>query len=156
MTSLFDIKFENGLMKIPCFPIADETETLLRNLIAYEQQSFDVQPKYFSDYATFMDHLIDSDKDVNFLRQKGLIVNWIGDDTKVANFFNKIGNGVTPSSDFYYKEECLKAAEHCEKPWNKMKLSMEAYKETTYGSQMGILKWFTIENTSSHMVHQRE
>ncbi|KAH0756999.1 hypothetical protein KY290_020492 [Solanum tuberosum] len=125
MTSLFDIKFENGLMKIPCFPIADETETLVRNLIAYEQQSSDVQPKYFSDFAIFMDYLIDSEKDVNLLRQKGIIVNWIGEDKEVANLFNKIGNGVTVYSNFYYKEECLKAAEHCEKPWNRMKANLK-------------------------------
>ncbi|KAG5608639.1 hypothetical protein H5410_019920 [Solanum commersonii] len=64
ITSLFDIKFENGLMTIPCFHVNDDTETFLRNFIAYEQQSFDVERIYFSDYAVFMDYLIDSDKDV--------------------------------------------------------------------------------------------
>ncbi|KAG5608636.1 hypothetical protein H5410_019917 [Solanum commersonii] len=90
-TNLFDsIKFENGLMTIPCFQVEDNTEILLRNLIAYEQQSIDVQPKYFSDFVTFMDYLIDSDKDVNLLRQKGIIENWIGEDKEVASIFNKI------------------------------------------------------------------
>lgn len=41
-TSLFDIKFENGVMTIPCFEVFDYTETILRNLVAYEQQSSDV------------------------------------------------------------------------------------------------------------------
>ncbi|WMV23164.1 hypothetical protein MTR67_016549 [Solanum verrucosum] len=53
MTSLFDIKFEDGLMTIPCFQVVDETEGFLRNLIAYEQQSSEVQPKYFSDFGNF-------------------------------------------------------------------------------------------------------
>ncbi|WMV23173.1 hypothetical protein MTR67_016558 [Solanum verrucosum] len=125
MTNLLDIKFEKGLMEIPCFRVKDDTETVLRNLIAYEQQSFDVHPTYFSDYTTFMNHLIDSDKDVNLLRQKGIIVNWIGEDKDVASLFNKIGNGVTTYSDFYYKEEFRKAAEHCQKPWNKMKANLK-------------------------------
>ncbi|KAH0678350.1 hypothetical protein KY284_019435 [Solanum tuberosum] len=124
MTSLFDIKFENGLMTIPCLQVKDTTETLLRNLIAYEQQSSDVQPKYFSDYATFMDYLIDSDKDVNLLHRKGIIENWIGEDKEVASLFNKIGNGVTVYSTFYYNEECIKAIQHCEQPWNRMKANL--------------------------------
>ncbi|XP_049388311.1 putative UPF0481 protein At3g02645 [Solanum stenotomum] len=124
VTSLFDIKFENGLMTIPYFLVLDGTETLLRNLIAYEQQSSDVDPTYFSDYATFMDHLIDSEKDVNLLRQKGIIENWIGEDKEVASLFNKIRKGVTTYSTFYYKEEIKKAIEHCEKPWNRMKANL--------------------------------
>ncbi|KAF3622915.1 putative disease resistance protein RPP13-like [Capsicum annuum] len=52
-TSLFDIKYENGLLKIPCLRIFDSTESNLRNLIGFEQQS-DVHHRYFSDYATFM------------------------------------------------------------------------------------------------------
>uniref|UniRef100_M1B7B8 Uncharacterized protein n=1 Tax=Solanum tuberosum TaxID=4113 RepID=M1B7B8_SOLTU len=67
-TILFDITFENGLMKIPYFEVFGYTKTFLRNLIAYEQQSSDVLPTYFSDYVTFMDHLINSEKDVNLLR----------------------------------------------------------------------------------------
>ncbi|XP_009788155.1 UPF0481 protein At3g47200-like isoform X1 [Nicotiana sylvestris] len=123
-TSLFDIKFENGLMKIPCFEVVDDTETILRNLIAYEQQSPNEHSRYFSDYAVFMDHLIDSEKDVNLLRLKGVIRNRIGEDKEVANLFNKIGKGVSISSDFYYKEECRKVVQHCQKPWNRMKANL--------------------------------
>ncbi|XP_055800569.1 putative UPF0481 protein At3g02645 isoform X2 [Solanum dulcamara] len=123
-TTLFDIKFESGQMKIPCFEVDDVTETLLRNLVAYEQQSCGVLTKHFSDYAVFMDYLIHSDKDVNVLRQKGIITNQLGEDNEVASIFNKIGQGVNISSDFYYKEECRKVIQHCEKPWNRMKANL--------------------------------
>ncbi|XP_070055712.1 UPF0481 protein At3g47200-like isoform X2 [Nicotiana tomentosiformis] len=125
-TSLFDIKFENGLMKIPSFRVTDETEALLRNLIAYEQRSSHVHgPTYFSDFAIFIDYLIDSDKDVSLLRQKGIIRNRIGEDKEIATLFNKIGKGVGVSSkNFYYKEECRKLVQHCEQPWNLMKASL--------------------------------
>ncbi|MCD9645351.1 hypothetical protein HAX54_034207 [Datura stramonium] len=122
--SLFDIKFDNGVISIPNFQVVDDTETLLRNIIAYEQQSFDVQLRYFTDFAIIMDHLIESDKEVNLLRRKGIIENWIGEDKEVASLFNKIGNGVSISSDFYYKEECIKAVKHRKKPWNRMKASL--------------------------------
>ncbi|XP_059292226.1 UPF0481 protein At3g47200-like [Lycium ferocissimum] len=123
-TSLFDIKFGNGMITIPYFEVCDITETILRNLIAYEQLSFDVHPRYFSDFSVFMDYLIDSDKDVSLLRRKGIIKNEIGEDKEVASLFNKIGKGVTVYSDFYYKEECRKLVQHCEKTWNKMKASL--------------------------------
>ncbi|KAK6790839.1 hypothetical protein RDI58_009920 [Solanum bulbocastanum] len=124
MTSLFDIKFEDGLMTIPCFQVVDGTEAFLRNLIAYEQQSSEVQPKYFSDFAFFMDHLIDSDKDVNLLRRKGIIKHWMGEDKDVSSLFNKIGNGVTVYSTFYYDKECLRASQHCKKKRNRMKANL--------------------------------
>nr|XP_016496962.1 PREDICTED: UPF0481 protein At3g47200-like [Nicotiana tabacum] len=116
-TSLFDIKFENGLMKIPSFRVTDSMESLLRNLVAYEQQSSHVHPRYFSDFAIFMDYLIDSEKDVNLLRQKGIIMNRIGEDKEIATFFNKIGKCIVVSSEnFYYKEECRKLVQHCGQP----------------------------------------
>ncbi|KAK6772175.1 hypothetical protein RDI58_030577 [Solanum bulbocastanum] len=122
---LFDIKFNKGVMNIPCFQVVKDTETLLRNLIAYEQQSSDVEPKYFSDYAIFMDLLIDSEKDVNLLRRKGIIVSCMEDDRELASFFNRIGKGVIFYPDeFCYKKECKKAFRHCEKPWNKMKANL--------------------------------
>ncbi|MCD9642199.1 hypothetical protein HAX54_028882 [Datura stramonium] len=123
-TSLFDIKFENGLMEIPCFQVTYSTEIVMRNLIAYEQHSSDVDPTYFSDYIVFMDYLIDSDKDVSLLRRKGIIRNRTGEDNQVANIFNKMGKGVTIYTNFYYREECKKAVKHCEKPWNLMKASL--------------------------------
>ncbi|KAM3397531.1 hypothetical protein P3S68_001043 [Capsicum galapagoense] len=52
-TTLFDIKFKKGLLKIPCFAIEDSMETFMRNLIAYEQHSSDAYP-YFSNYAHLM------------------------------------------------------------------------------------------------------
>uniref|UniRef100_M1AR05 Uncharacterized protein n=1 Tax=Solanum tuberosum TaxID=4113 RepID=M1AR05_SOLTU len=73
--------------------------------IAYKQHTYDVLPKHFNDFVVFMDYLIDSDKDVNVLRGKGIISNQLGEDNEVANIINKIGQGVNISSDFYYKEE---------------------------------------------------
>ncbi|XP_009759887.1 UPF0481 protein At3g47200-like [Nicotiana sylvestris] len=123
--SLFDIKFEKGLMEIPSFEIVDLTETLLRNLIAFEQHWPDVYPTCFSDYVIFMDYLIESEKDVSLLRLKGIIRNRIGEDKEVASIFNKMGKGVAVScEDFYYKEECRKLIQHCEKPWNRMKANL--------------------------------
>ncbi|KAI8003769.1 ABC transporter C family member 2 [Camellia lanceoleosa] len=102
-SSLFDIKFENGVMKIPPLTIEDRTESFFRNLIAYEQYCPDNQLTYITDYVRFMDCLIDSPKDVEILSHRGIIDNWLGDNEVVSMIFNKISDAVTgPSSHFQY------------------------------------------------------
>ncbi|KAF3630959.1 putative disease resistance protein RPP13-like [Capsicum annuum] len=122
-TSLFDIKYENGLLKILCLRVFDSIESNLRNLIAFEQQS-NMHHRYLSDYATFMDQLIESDNDVNLLRQKGIIIDGLGENKEVTRFFNKIGKGVSTSAGFYDKQGYRKIIEHCERPWNRMKANL--------------------------------
>ncbi|CAN4090356.1 unnamed protein product [Withania somnifera] len=122
-TSLFYIKFKNGLIKIPRLQVFDSTESNLRNLIAFEQQS--EHHRYFSDFAIIMDHLIESDKDVNLLRQKGIIDNRIGEDKEVTRIFNQIGKGVSVSDDFYERDGYKKAIQHCEIPCNRLKASLK-------------------------------
>nr|XP_009759601.1 PREDICTED: UPF0481 protein At3g47200-like [Nicotiana sylvestris]XP_009759602.1 PREDICTED: UPF0481 protein At3g47200-like [Nicotiana sylvestris] len=118
-TTLFDIKFKKGIMKIPCFTIEDTMETFMRNLIAYEQHCSDVYP-YFSNYAHIMTQLIGSHRDVNLLRQNKIILKDQGDDKEVASIFKKLSSGVK----VYYIEECSKLIQHCEKPWSQMMASL--------------------------------
>nr|XP_016435317.1 PREDICTED: UPF0481 protein At3g47200-like [Nicotiana tabacum] len=119
-TTLFDIEFKHGLFEIPCFAVEDTLEPFLRNMIAYEQHSSRLHLKYYTDYGWIMSQLIVSHKDVNLLRQNGIIFNEIGDDKQVATIFNKLTQGVTTSIDFYCSEECSKIIQHCENPWNQM------------------------------------
>ncbi|KAK4371270.1 hypothetical protein RND71_010745 [Anisodus tanguticus] len=114
-TIMVKCAFLPSFSKITPAPFLEAEETILRNLIAYEQQSPNMHPTYYSDYAIFMDHLVDLEKDVNLFRLKGIIRNRIGEDKEVAITFNKIGKGVDVSSDFYYKEGCRKVVQQCEK-----------------------------------------
>ncbi|KAL2513424.1 Plant protein of unknown function (DUF247) [Abeliophyllum distichum] len=91
-------------MKIPGLHVSDESETLFRNLIAYEQSFSDDHPKYVTDYAFFMHCLINSSKDVEALRRAGIITNLLGDDEMVYHMFNRIGRNVPTSTDFCYAE----------------------------------------------------
>ncbi|KAK9275211.1 hypothetical protein L1049_022473 [Liquidambar formosana] len=123
---IFDIKFENGLMEVPFLSVDDFTETWFRNLVAYEQHSLDGKPEYFTDYITFMDQLINSEKDVNLLRLKGIIDNLLGDDQEVCKLFNGLGDGVicSPSDYSCFSEVYEKVNDHCEKPWNQKKAKL--------------------------------
>ncbi|XP_060183399.1 UPF0481 protein At3g47200-like [Lycium barbarum] len=124
-TTLFDIKFNRGLMEAPCFVATNTFEIFMRNLIAYEQHSSKIFPKYFSHYALLMTQLINSRKDVSLLREKEIILNGLGSDEEVASIFNKLAIGVhLVPSDFSYAEECSNMIQHCKIPWNQMKANL--------------------------------
>ncbi|XP_059653127.1 UPF0481 protein At3g47200-like [Cornus florida] len=93
-TSLFDIRFRKKIMKIPSITVNDETECLFRNLIAYEQYHQNFCQNYVTGYATFMNCLIDSAKDVEALRSYGIIENRLADDASVSAMFNKLCSNV--------------------------------------------------------------
>ncbi|OMO88296.1 hypothetical protein COLO4_20319 [Corchorus olitorius] len=118
--TMFDIRFENGSLHIPELVVGDDTEPILRNLIAFEQlfQSHkDV--KHVANYMLFIDSLIDSAKDVEILCRNGIIKNLLGDDRAVATMINSLGDSVNCSGHFYYNEVCRKVNAHCSKRWNR-------------------------------------
>ncbi|KAK9282361.1 hypothetical protein L1049_005278 [Liquidambar formosana] len=119
--SLFEIRFENGSMKVPCFKVEDSTETLFRNLIAYEQHSSDNNSKYFTDFVTFMDQLINSEKDVEILRRNRIIVNLLGDDKMVSDLFSSLNKGIIESREFYYRGLCQRVNKHCKQKTNRFR-----------------------------------
>ncbi|XP_043724206.1 UPF0481 protein At3g47200-like [Telopea speciosissima] len=89
-TSLLDIIFDenNGVLKIPTTKIHEGSEIILRNLVAYEQYIDDYS--YISEYASFMNGLIDSREDVELLQDNGVIVTMLGDPSEVAQLFNNL------------------------------------------------------------------
>ncbi|KAL5714329.1 hypothetical protein ACHQM5_016308 [Ranunculus cassubicifolius] len=100
--SFLDIKFADGVMTIPPILIQDQTDILLRNLIAFEQCR-DRKSTYMSSYAFLMDSLIDSPNDVAFLRQRQIIINCLGHDKDVSVLFNKLCSEVTVVNLYYSK-----------------------------------------------------
>ncbi|OMO53037.1 hypothetical protein CCACVL1_28932 [Corchorus capsularis] len=130
--SMFDIKFENGTLQIPELKIGDHTEPLLRNLIAFEQLFLsdmhlfhsDNSLKHVTDYMVFLNHLIDSPKDVEILCQNGIIKHTLGDDEAVATMINSLGAFVIYSdsfysSNFYYAMVFNQINDYCSRRWNK-------------------------------------
>nr|GME08620.1 UPF0481 protein At3g47200-like [Ipomoea batatas] len=117
-----------------------QQKTFFRNLIAYEQHSPYVRPKYFSDYAVFMDNLINTEKDVNLLRLKDVFLNGLGDDKEVTRLFNNLSIAVTyNSADFYYSDVCRELNRHCKKPWNAAKAKL---RRTYFHSPWAVISTF--------------
>ncbi|GKV38052.1 hypothetical protein SLEP1_g46002 [Rubroshorea leprosula] len=115
--TLFDIMFRNGVLEIPMIEITDDTERLYRNVIVSEQFEKE-NPKYFTEFARFMDCLINSGKDVELLCNCGIIENWLGSDEAVAAMFNRLTDNVGVSIEFY-AWICNDVNEHYNALWNK-------------------------------------
>lgn len=108
-----DIKFIKGTVKIPGLAVSDETESTLRNLIAYEHSFVDNHPKYVTDYAFFLHSIVNSSKDAEILRRFGILANYLGDDEAAYQMFNRLGENILISSEFCYAGVYEEVNEHC-------------------------------------------
>lgn len=130
--SFLDIKFRNGVIKIPALLVDDKTKFLFHNLVAFEQCYCHIK-QYFTPYLTLMDCLIDSAEDVGILCDNGIIDNWLSSNKEVANMFNKILKDVILEDDHYlvnvftdinkyyqghwHRWRATLMRNHCDNPW---------------------------------------
>ncbi|KAG2324688.1 hypothetical protein Bca52824_007416 [Brassica carinata] len=83
------------------------------------EQSYYPYNAYVCDYVTFLDFLIDTEKDVDLLVEKGIIKNWLGHHGAVSELVNKLCLGVVDDGSSYaniaskvlahYDNKCNKA-----------------------------------------------
>ncbi|KAF8389247.1 hypothetical protein HHK36_025940 [Tetracentron sinense] len=110
---LLDISFRNGVLKMPSLEIQDTTETLFRNLIAWEQFQ-DLPYRGIASYASLMDSLINTPNDVGLLIGYGIIENRLGDNEDVSHLFNNLVKEVAISSGkFYFSSVCGDLNAYC-------------------------------------------
>ncbi|CAA7032881.1 unnamed protein product [Microthlaspi erraticum] len=112
-----EVSFVNGCLKMPCLTISDRSEMTLRNIMALEQCHYP-HTAHVSSYVLFMDYLIDTDKDVELLVEKGIIKSWIGEPSSVAKMVNKLGLGIADSGSYYY-DIAVKVNAHYSSPLTK-------------------------------------
>ncbi|KAF8012363.1 hypothetical protein BT93_I0496 [Corymbia citriodora subsp. variegata] len=84
---LGDIKFKDGILKIPPLKIHKWTRSLFLNLIAFEQSHFDCG-NHVTSYVIFMNELINSPEDVRYLCNCRIIDHYLESDAQVAELFN--------------------------------------------------------------------
>lgn len=117
--SFLDISFHGNEMEIPQVWVDDETNSLLRNLIALEQ-CYPRAGIYVTTYAWFMDRIIDTPMDVALLRQHKIIENGLGSDEDVADVFNKLGKEVIMDLQGCYLSDLGQAVtKHCDNKCNR-------------------------------------
>ncbi|KAF2291159.1 hypothetical protein GH714_020423 [Hevea brasiliensis] len=98
---LIDMKFERGVLKMLRFLANDDTERVIRNLMAFEQCYHPNEP-LICDYIWILDFLINTEKDVDLLVEKGIIVNLLGDSKTATNLVNNLGLEIRASGSCFY------------------------------------------------------
>ncbi|XXG86937.1 hypothetical protein AAC387_Pa11g1747 [Persea americana] len=76
-TSFFEVRFEQGVMKITPLCIYDDARILFRSLIAFEQ-CFPKRGNHFTSYCAFIDFLVNTPRDVSILREADILENGLG------------------------------------------------------------------------------
>ncbi|KAG6672089.1 hypothetical protein I3842_16G039900 [Carya illinoinensis] len=96
--SFLEVKFKRGVIEIPSISIDDFMRCLLLNCVAFEQ-CHQRSSKYFTVYATFLDCLVNSKEDVEYLRERNVIDNYLTDDSELAQFINSAGKDLVLNVD---------------------------------------------------------
>ncbi|GAB2223922.1 hypothetical protein Droror1_Dr00004667 [Drosera rotundifolia] len=121
----WDIKFENGVFKIPRLLVHDGTKSLFFNLIAFEQCHMDTTNDITS-YMIFMDNLIDSAADVSYLHYCEIIEHWLGSDAEVADLFNRLCQEVVfDINDSYLSELSKQVNTYYNHKWNAWRATLK-------------------------------
>ncbi|XP_044482184.1 UPF0481 protein At3g47200-like [Mangifera indica] len=110
-------------LQIPQLVVDDETERLLRNVIALEQCVYP-NNALVSNYVHLMDYLINTEKDVDLLVGNKIISNFMGDNVSVANMFNKLNQNVDISESPHHNT-CKQLKEHYKSNWNKARATLK-------------------------------
>ncbi|KAJ4705218.1 hypothetical protein OWV82_022025 [Melia azedarach] len=108
---LLDIKFPKERLRIPClkvnkelpipnFKVMDGTECLIRNVMALEQCHYPSET-LVCNYIILMDHLINTEEDVELLVEAGIISNHIGENARIAKMFNELCLQININSSCY-------------------------------------------------------
>ncbi|KAF5207043.1 hypothetical protein FRX31_003371 [Thalictrum thalictroides] len=123
-SSVMEIEFNKGIMKIPEFYVYPNANSLFRNLIAFEQCYPNIKT-HFTAYAMFMEKFINTPKDVMLLKQQGILQHGLCTDEELALLFNQLGKGV----NFYYSRTYLSTVyrdvkSYYETTWHKWRASL--------------------------------
>ncbi|XP_044494337.1 putative UPF0481 protein At3g02645 [Mangifera indica] len=114
----FDIKFERRTLHIPILKLQLETESLFRNLIAFEQRH--CTDNYINDYVFILHRLVNTPKDVELLVENQIIENWLSDKEGVSTLINNLSRGTTLNpQNFYFSKLCEDLGEYCQQSSSK-------------------------------------
>ncbi|XP_037494063.1 LOW QUALITY PROTEIN: UPF0481 protein At3g47200 [Jatropha curcas] len=123
-TELVKIIFENGILTIPPLVILENAESLygnliayeqvMRNLIAYEQCDRSLRDR-ITGYAAFLDNLIKSSEDLEYLKKKGIVYFYLSAED-ISSFFNRLYKDAD-LVNYTYRKISEDVNAYCESLW---------------------------------------
>ncbi|XP_074583297.1 UPF0481 protein At3g47200-like [Curcuma longa] len=122
--SFLDVTFSNGRLEIPRIRAYNVSNTILRNLIAFEQL-YPERGTHVTDFAYLMDCLIDTREDVALLREADILVSAMGSNKDVADLFNRLCHKVVVQPTKGHLRGVFEdVPKHCEKKYNKWRATL--------------------------------
>ncbi|KAJ7005161.1 UPF0481 protein At3g47200-like [Populus alba] len=85
---LFGIRFRKGILEIPQLQIDEGTESLLRNLLAFEEYHHRIEDTFVNDYISFIGCLVRAPNDVEVLSRKWKSKNMLNSYEVVSNLLD--------------------------------------------------------------------
>ncbi|GMY13118.1 UPF0481 protein At3g47200-like [Fagus crenata] len=113
--SILDIKFKDGVLEFPALFIQENTESVLRNLISFEQCYPNCEGR-FTYYAILLDDLITTAKDVDILGNAEIIDIYLPSPEVVAQLFNKLCRHMLVRKS-YYESVRKDVNRYCQRRW---------------------------------------
>ncbi|KAJ8634445.1 hypothetical protein MRB53_027781 [Persea americana] len=127
-TNIDDVDFmiHPGILQLPAITVDDATEFTFLNLLAFERLHKDAGNEVTS-YIFLMDKVIDTAKDVQILRSKGIVKNALGSDEAVADLFNKISKDMPLDPYCRLKGLHQNVSNYCNKRTHRWKATLRHY-----------------------------
>ncbi|TXG62542.1 hypothetical protein EZV62_009536 [Acer yangbiense] len=116
--------FKKYELHIPRIMVNDWTEVLMRNVMALEQCHYPKET-HVCNYITFMDFLINTEKDADLLIDKGIIVNCLGENKAIARMFNNFCLQ-TSKSPSCYSDLAERLNTHYKSPYHHAKATLKS------------------------------
>ena len=114
--SILDVSLQGGTLLIPCLQIDGNTWTILRNLMALEEQ---MSERPVTTYCVFMSQLARQAEDVEFLEHEGIIINFLGNNEVVVQGFSNLCEGVINDKPSYLYDIWHTLDKRSKSAWNK-------------------------------------
>ena len=121
---LLDLHYEKGVLKMPRLELDDQTEALVRNVMALEQFCH-WNNVYLTDYFIFLDSLINTIEDINLLCDRGILVNHLGDNKAALSMVKKLITNITCSGmSLEFTIICEGLNKFYKKPFHRLKATL--------------------------------
>ncbi|KAG6639920.1 hypothetical protein I3843_10G127400 [Carya illinoinensis] len=99
--SFLAVKFENGVIKMPKITVDYFMHSFVVNCRAFEQLHKQ-SSKHITVYAYFLDCLVNTAKDAEYLYERNIIDSYVGKNSEVVQFINKLGKDMDVETDQFY------------------------------------------------------
>ncbi|PSS30630.1 UPF0481 protein [Actinidia chinensis var. chinensis] len=119
--SLKDISFSrDGVLSLPFIVVDDTTESTLLNLIAFERLHIGAGT-VVTNYVFFMACILKSARDISLLESQQIILNAIGSDTDIVEFFKSLSKEIANDPEDELDQLHRQIIMYLDKPSNKLR-----------------------------------